>query len=228
MRRSEPLSADAGKWVRSFMPEGNMKDDVQFAKALSCVEICAAGAGVPALLSLVSWVLGEWRIGALGSGFIPMAPSTACLLILLSCGILVHRRWPTKPTTRWFAFFAVFIAAAASLLLGAQYVFGFELPLERWLAPTTATVSGIRVGRMSPLTAAVFLLTTLAFLSQLPPLGRQWLCRQIGAAHPWPPCWAARLWRRAMGRMCRCCTAIASFPWHCRQRCRLSCSVAAS
>jgi len=110
-----------------------------------------------------------------------MAPSTACLFLLLGCGLFLRSRWPKKPITQWFARFAVLITVLTSLLVLAQHEFGFELPLEHWLAPTTATVGNIPVGRMSPLTATTFLLNALAFLLVLPPFDRHRVYRQLAS-----------------------------------------------
>ncbi|MFI5397467.1 MAG: hypothetical protein ACHQ9S_18160 [Candidatus Binatia bacterium] len=84
------------------------------------VEACAIAAGAVALLVLLSWVSNAWQIGALGSEYTPMAPSTACLIILLSGGVVSYHRWPFSPATRAFAFFAVCSVVAMSLLVWAH------------------------------------------------------------------------------------------------------------
>jgi signal transduction histidine kinase len=130
---------------------------------------------------LLTWVSDEWRVGALGRDYVPMAPSTACLMILLSCGVFLRSRWPSIPATQRFGFVAVSSVGFMSLLVWAQFLLGFELPVERWLAPTTVRVGGIPIGRMSPLTATAFLSAAVAFLFELPPFGHRWLCRQVAS-----------------------------------------------
>jgi diguanylate cyclase (GGDEF)-like protein/PAS domain S-box-containing protein len=145
------------------------------------VQICAAGSGGMALFVLLSWICNAWQLGTLGRGYIPMAPSTATLFFLLGCGLLLRSRWSEKPIAQWFACFAVLITVLTSLLVLAQRGFGFELPLEHWLAPTTATIGNIPVGRMSPLTATAFLSSAVAFLLMLPPFDRHWAYRQLAS-----------------------------------------------
>ncbi len=148
-----------------------MKPDRPFDKAFRrLIEVCVAGPGLLAILVLLSWIFDAWRIGALGREYIPMAPSTAWLMLLLSFGLLLHRLCPPQPVTRGFALLAVIIAGAMGLLVLAQFFLGFELPVEQWLAPTTIRVGDISIGRMSPLTASAFLFTALAFWFVQPPL----------------------------------------------------------
>ncbi len=144
-------------------------------------ETCAAGAGAVGIFALLSWVFADWRIAALGRGYIPTAPSTAGLMILLSGAVFLRSYWPTKSFTTGAAFLALFGAIGMSLLVLAQSLLGFELPIERWLLSTVEKVGDIPVGRMSPLTAAALFSTALAFLFELPPWGRTRSWRQTAA-----------------------------------------------
>jgi len=145
------------------------------------VEICACGAAMLALLSWLSWLSNDWRIAAFGSDYVPTAPATAWSMILLGSAVFAHNVRPAAMAARRFAFFTIFGVGAISLLLGLQYLFGFELPMERWLAPAARQVGNFRSGRMSPLSAAAFLGAASAFCLELPPLGRRWICRQAAA-----------------------------------------------
>jgi PAS domain S-box-containing protein len=159
-----------------------MKSEAQRQQASQRgVEACAVAAGAVAFLVLLSWVSEAWQIGTLRSEYVPMAPSTACLIILLSGGVVSYHRSPFSSATRGFAFFAVCSVAAMSLLVWAPFLFDIEFPLERWLAPAAGTVGNIPIGRMSPLAATTLLSIALAFLFELPPLGghRRW--RQVAS-----------------------------------------------
>ena len=127
----------------------------------------ALTAGV-ALLALLLWFSGQWRLGTLGSSWVPMAPSTALLLLALASAAWLGQRRPDSATAHRFGFAVGLGVLAMSLLIGSQFVFRFQLPPAPWLIRTSETVGQIPVGHMSPLTATVFLLASLACLLELP------------------------------------------------------------
>ena len=145
------------------------------------VAICGLCAGAIALLALLSWVSGNWKIGALGDDYVPMAPVTALMLMLLGGGLVVYSRWPAGRAARQLAFFAVASVGGVGLLVWAQRVIGLRTSIERWLTPATYTAEGVPVGLMSPLTALTILLAALAFLVELPPFSRHRLSRRMAA-----------------------------------------------
>ena len=128
------------------------------------VAVCSLGAGALALLAFVGWVFGNWKIGALGNNYVPMAPSTALMLILLSGGLFLHSRWPASRAARRLALLAGSSVGSMSLLVWSQRFLGYQLPVERWLAPATAAVGAIPVGLTSPLTALTVLPAALALV----------------------------------------------------------------
>ncbi len=142
---------------------------------------CAAGAGLLALLVLLSWALGAWRLGALGADYVPMSPSTAWPMLALSCAVLARILRPASAAARRLAWLAAGLAVAMALLAWARLLFGVELPVENWLAPASDSVGGVPVGRMSPLTAAVLPLLALAVVFDLPPFTRLRWRRQAAA-----------------------------------------------
>ena len=149
--------------------------------SLRPAEACAAAPGVLAFLVLLCWVLGNGRIAALGRHYVPMHALTASLMLLLSCGVVLHCRWPSQPAARGFALLAVAGVEVMSLLVWGQYLFGFDLSLLRWLTPATPAVADIPRGPMSPLSATAFMCAGLALLCELSPWGRRWWCRQTTA-----------------------------------------------
>jgi signal transduction histidine kinase len=144
-------------------------------------QACAALAGALALFALLAWTAGDWRIAACGAKFVPMAPSTALAILLLSCAIFVHHCRPSARFARAGVHAAVFGATALGLLVQMQTRFGRELPIEGWLSGATEQMGGVPLGRMSPLTASTLVLCALAFWLAAPPLGRRWPCRQAAS-----------------------------------------------
>ncbi len=144
-------------------------------------QVCyAAAAGVAALV-LVSWLTGRWQMGTLGREYLPMAPSTALLLLCLAVPALLRLRRPGSAVANRFGRVAGVGVLTISLLLGAQFIAGFDLPMERWLTRVPATVGQVPVGRMSLLTAVLFLLASPACLLGLPPCTRLRWPRQAAA-----------------------------------------------
>jgi len=137
--------------------------------------------GVLAIIALLSWKFDFWRVAALGSGYVPMASSTAWLLLLLGCALFLCRRWPSRPATSRFTILAISCASLISIMVLSRSYLGYGLPLEQMLAPTSVQVGGVPVGLMSFLTAIVFLSISLAFLCQLPHLGHSRLWRQVAS-----------------------------------------------
>jgi PAS domain S-box-containing protein len=143
---------------------------------------CCAMAFFCGLVVLVGWIMHIRLLADVSSDRIPMAPSTACVFLLLGGGVFLRCRWPSQPLTGWFGFLVVFCTTAMSALALAGPLLHFELPVDQWLAPTPARLGEIPTGRMSPLTALVFLATAVAFLLELRPFGHRRLCRHATAA----------------------------------------------
>jgi PAS domain S-box-containing protein len=145
-------------------------------------DVFCAAVGLLGILVLLSWQSSLWRMSALGAEYVPMAPSTALLMLLLCLSIFVQLHWPGKPAAGLLALLAALGVLAYGLLAWAQFPLGFELPLEQRLAPVTTKIGDIPLGRMSPLTAASFAVSALAVLLWLPPLGGRRSLRQTSAA----------------------------------------------
>ncbi|TLM78495.1 MAG: PAS domain S-box protein, partial [Actinobacteria bacterium] len=142
-------------------------------------KVCALLIGGIALLVLGSWVAGRWQMGTLGSDFIPMAPSTALLFLLLGAAVFIRAQGAEGRTGAWFCLVAAGVALAAGALFLARDLLGFELPLEQWLASSDATLKGVPVGRMSPMTALAFVLTSGALLLRSPALADRAAARYL-------------------------------------------------
>ena len=148
------------------------------------IEVCIISPGVLALLVLLSWILGQPNLGAFGPDDIPMAPSTALLVLWLSCVLSLRRRRPENQTVYKFALFSVGCTGVISLLVLGQFILNFDQMIEQWMAFTaskTDLVKNISYGRMSPLTALAFLGTALAFGCALPPLTSRRRYRQTAS-----------------------------------------------
>ncbi|HTL69447.1 MAG TPA: PAS domain S-box protein [Lacunisphaera sp.] len=127
--------------------------------------VLAVCAGVT-LLSLAVWLRRDWRLVLYGDT-VPMAPSTAVLLLLLSIALFLHRRFPTRTAATTAETLLVGFTSLVALVVIWQNLLGHSSTWESWLVAAGETTRGFPVGRMSPLTGASILLTAFALLTQL-------------------------------------------------------------
>jgi PAS domain S-box-containing protein len=124
--------------------------------------LLTVGVGVSAL---VGWTAGIAALQSVRATFIPTAPSTALVFVLLGAAEFVLVRWPERRGARWYVDSAAVLVCGVTALFIAQFVGSFDVGLERALAPSAQTLHGFPVGRMSPLTAGAFLLAALALVA---------------------------------------------------------------
>jgi CHASE1-domain containing sensor protein len=128
-------------------------------------QICAlATAGIGAVV-LIGWLFDIRLFFSIDPNFIPTAPSTAIAFILSGGALAIHAgRFSSVVAARLAKFFS-FVVTLFSLLMLIQFITGFDLRLERFLAGDSGVLRGFPIGRMSPVTAALFLLSGLSLLS---------------------------------------------------------------
>jgi signal transduction histidine kinase len=155
----------------------------QFEKRIRGIaQFWATAAGGVAALAWLCWGFDQWRLTTFGADYVPMAPSTALLFLLLSGAMFARNRWPAAATTRRFINAVVVVVVLVSLLVWATWLLGVKMPIEEWMGHTVATVKGIPVGRMSLATAKVFLLVALALLFDQPAFAGNKLFRRMAIA----------------------------------------------
>jgi hypothetical protein len=119
---------------------------------------CALLVSVIGALSLLSWAIGKWPVLALGTGYVPTAPLTAILLVLLSASIgldAAPKRFAAQaPVARLLSA----VVATAALLLLISSLAGVDPFIERWLFSPDIRTDGIRVGRISAYSAGLLFL----------------------------------------------------------------------
>ena len=98
------------------------------------VQSCAAAAGGAALVVAVGWLFGQWSFATFGAKYVPMAPGTAWLLVLLNAALFLHSRWPQRRASRIFGGVVVGFTGILSLLVAARAWFPMQLEFEAWLA----------------------------------------------------------------------------------------------
>lgn len=110
-----------------------------------------------------------------------MAPSTACALLLLSGGAWATIRWPSSRLAGALSQIAASSVMVTAALVWVQPLLTPDFSVESWLVGTAERIGGVPVGRMSPLTAFVFLLAALALCLVAVPDSRGWRRRQLAS-----------------------------------------------
>lgn len=104
-----------------------------------------------------------------------MAPSTALLFLLVALTLLARLYRPESRRTFVWVYAAALVTVLIGLLVLLRSWCGWDSPLEVWLAREALQHGHIVRGQMSAVTGALFLLSALALLAQLPPHGgRRW------------------------------------------------------
>lgn len=126
--------------------------------------IASGGAALLGALSLLGWLTKNLLLASFSPTYIPMAPSTALAVVLLASGILVLLTCPrSRPVCHLPILFALLVVGA-SLWISAEFLLGLPPRLEALLVPDPGPFGLVTVGRMAPLTAALFLLSASALL----------------------------------------------------------------
>ena len=122
--------------------------------------VALAVAGAIALAVMGTWLTRSWVIGTLGRGDVPMAPSTA-LLVLASA-------WASFPAPRAWVVRARIAVGAGTLLVAllalSSVLSSLELAALRLAFAVGTNTSAVPIGMMSPVSAVAFILVGLALL----------------------------------------------------------------
>ncbi len=117
-----------------------------------------------ALLAEAGWLLHVGFLAGRWGAYVPMAPSTALAILLLSSGVFALSRWPHRRSVRRFGFAAAGLPLLLGLLVLARFITGMDSGVEFLLSRTDELIGGVPLGRMSPLTAVTVLLEAGALL----------------------------------------------------------------
>ncbi|OIQ98815.1 blue-light-activated protein [mine drainage metagenome] len=126
-----------------------------------------------ALYSLWAWHSGDWHRAAVIDQTVPTAPSTGLLLLLASLAVLLHLGPSFGRLARIASVAMSAVIAAVALVVVAQNLLGLGSPWEAWLSGPSVSLGSIPLGRMSPFTAALFLLAGLSIAALDPSLGER-------------------------------------------------------
>ena len=127
------------------------------------------------LLAMLGWVAGWPLLASFGADRIPMAPSTAVLLVLDGVAIAWLARTPPATRARWGGGILVSVASLSALLLLTLSVLQIHWAGEHFGLVIAGTVEGAPIGHMALPTAVCFVLAGVSILASL----------ARSDAHPW-------------------------------------------
>lgn len=147
----------------SSLSEGR-DDESQPLRFRRTIMICAALVAGGGFVALAGWMLGQSAWSSLGSGNIPMAPSTALLFVLSAVALLlrVSRAQGRARIVSCLIGAAVALTATLLLILSAQ---GIYSDFENFGFTIAAYAGTTPLGHMSPITAFCFQLVALSYLA---------------------------------------------------------------
>jgi PAS domain S-box-containing protein len=124
----------------------------------------AAGLGLTALLG---WILELPLLTSLGQGWIPMAPSTALLFVLLGPAVSLSAGVPLSRAARRAGAAVGAVGALVGLLLFFLAYLGIRPEIEHVGFAIAGTVADSPIGHISPITALGFTLAGLSLVATL-------------------------------------------------------------
>ncbi len=130
--------------------------------------VCSAVTAALGILGILGWVSRLHVLAGVRVDYIPIAPSTAVAFILLAGALFLRARAPSRRFGKVGGMAAALLVSLLSFLILLDFVPGVHLEIEKFLLREPGTFGAVRTGRMSPITAANFLLAALAMLLLAP------------------------------------------------------------
>ena len=128
------------------------------------ISICFAGVTVLSAIGILGWVTGQLVLAQINPSFIPIAPMTILILVLLGASWFLYG---VRPEYSWFRIQAgavgVLVVVLTSLTVYHAVMPG-SFSLEALLFPNSLTLQGYPLGRISPVTDLIFLLGGLSLM----------------------------------------------------------------
>lgn len=127
-------------------------------------QACALSTAGIGFVVIIGWLLDIRILHSIRTDYIPMAPSTALVFIIMSGSLFVSTRWASHHPAALFSKVSAVLIVVFALLMLIQFFIGTDFGIEKMLAGESGTLRGFPVGRMSPVTASAFLLSGLSQL----------------------------------------------------------------
>jgi serine phosphatase RsbU (regulator of sigma subunit) len=118
------------------------------------------------LITLAGWASGLTLLASVRARYIPMAPSTAFCFALIGGGMLMRMELQRLRVVSAIVAGLVFLVASAKLV---EIATGIRFGIDAWLVRDPGQFGAVLTGRMSPITAANFLVVAFALFALTQP-----------------------------------------------------------
>ncbi len=120
------------------------------------------------ITALIGWAAGEMQLTGFAANFIPMAPSTAiCILLLAAAAFYTNSQSAPKRSATVPLLLAITVTFISTVLLFQLFLnlaADLTYDIEKWIVEGSYSDQGWKSGRMSPMTAFIFLLICSALI----------------------------------------------------------------
>ncbi len=128
---------------------------------------CALATAVLSVTALMGWLTNNLALAAVDLRYVPMAPSTAIVFLLFSGGLWSAVGWGRARWRRTIALIAIMLGMTISILIFFRFFNNASPDIERLLIASPPQLGLFPTGRMSPMTAVLFILSGTSFLALL-------------------------------------------------------------
>lgn len=119
------------------------------------------------VVTLMAYIFGQWRVISFGPDYIPMAPLTALLFFLFSIVLILQFSSLSQQTKFRVSIIGLSIIFGVSAVSLSHGVFLFVPDINAILFHNSEMVAGFPVAKTSPVTAEIFILTSISLLTGL-------------------------------------------------------------
>jgi signal transduction histidine kinase len=116
-------------------------------------------------LSLFGWLTGKTSLASYSLQFIPIAFSTIAMFLALSILLLIIIKHDTSKFIKSFAAFFIIILAIFCSIILLEFLFHFPSEVENIFIRNPEMFESVLLGRMSPITALLFIFICVSLLS---------------------------------------------------------------
>ncbi len=100
-----------------------MESDSRSQETFSSIsQTCALITVGIAFIAIMGWVLDWWILARISMEYIPMAPSTTLVFILLGSAVFAHTRWPAHHLSTQFPRTTAILSFLLGLLILIQHI----------------------------------------------------------------------------------------------------------
>lgn len=116
-------------------------------------------------ISILGWIFNEIILTSVSSKFIPIAPSTALQFFILSSILIIKYNFKKSIISISFTSPMVILVALFSIIVLFRYLFNYTWDIENIFIANPENFGDVSIGRMSPVTASLFFLTSFSILT---------------------------------------------------------------